>query len=78
MPCKVCSDLDFLAVALPTAPCRASVLLGGSNIRLKFPHLCNVEVIEVIISGQLWQSVQGVSCEYTELKWCKNAESVRC
>jgi len=64
MPCKVGPDLDFLAAAHPTAPCRVSVLLGGSNIRLKFPRLCNAEVMELIISGRLWQSAQGVSCGY--------------
>ena len=68
VPCKVGPDLDLRAEILPTAPCRASVLLGGCNIRLKFPRLCNAEVTEVIISGRLWQSVQGVSWGYTELK----------
>ena len=68
VPCKVSRDLDLRAEVLITAPCRASVLLGGRNIRLKFPCLCNAEVIEVIILGQLWQRVQGVSWGYTELK----------
>jgi len=44
-------DMDFAAVVPPTAPCRASMLLGGRNIRLNFPRLCNAEVTEVIISG---------------------------
>jgi len=68
VPCKVGPDLDFIAVVHPTAPCRASVLLGGCNIRLKFPRLCNAEAIEVIISGRLWQSIQGISWGYAELK----------
>jgi len=68
VPCKVGPDLDLRAEVLPMAPYRASVLLGGRNIRLKFPRLCNEEVTEVIISGPLWQSVQGVSWGYTELK----------
>ena len=49
VPCKVSPDLDLSAEVLPTVPCRASVLLGGCKIRLKFPRLCNVEVTEVII-----------------------------
>jgi len=68
VPCKVGPDLDLSAEALPTVPCRASMLLGGCNICLKFPRLCNAEVTEVIISDLLWQSVQGVSWGYTELK----------
>jgi len=51
LPCKVGLDMDFAAVVPPTAPCRASMLLGGRNIRLNFPRLCNAEVTEVIISG---------------------------
>jgi len=53
VPCKVGPDVDLRAEVLPTAPCRASVFLGGCNIRLKFPRLCNAEVIEVIILGRL-------------------------
>jgi len=68
VPCKVGPDLGLSAEVLPLAPCRASMLLGGCNIRLKFPRLCNEEVIEVIISGQLWQSIQGVSWGHIELK----------
>jgi len=68
VPDKVGRDTDFLAEVCPTAPCRANVPLGGRNIRLKFPRLCNAEVTEVIISGRLWQRVQGVSWGYTELK----------
>jgi len=49
VPCKVGPNLDLSAKVLLTAPCRASVLLGGCNIRLKFPRLCNAEVTEVII-----------------------------
>jgi len=51
VPCKVGPDLDLSAEVLPMAPCRASVFLGGRNMRLKFPRLCNEEVTEVIISG---------------------------
>jgi len=51
VPCKVGWDTDFIAVVCPTAPCRASMFLGGCNIRLKFPCLCNVEVTDVIIPG---------------------------
>jgi len=68
VPDKVGRDTDFTAEVCPTAPCRASVSLGGCNICLKFPRLCNAEVTEVIISGRLWQRVQGVSWGYTELK----------
>ena len=50
VPCKVGQDTDFLTAVSPTAPCRASVLLGGRNICLKFPRLCNVEVTDVILS----------------------------
>jgi len=53
VPCKVGPGLDLRAEVLPTAPCRASVLLGGCNIGLKFPRLCNAEVIEAIILGRL-------------------------
>jgi len=49
--CKVGRDMDFNVEEPPTAPCRANVLLGGHNICLQFPRLCNVEAMEVIILG---------------------------
>jgi len=61
VPCKVGRDMDFVAEECPTAPCRGNVRLGGGNIRLKFPHLCNAEITEVIILGRLWQRLQGIS-----------------
>jgi len=68
VPAKVCRETEFIAEMCPATPCRANVPLGGRNIRLKFPRLCNAEVTEVIILGRLWQRVQGVSWGYTESK----------
>ena len=61
-PRQICCKVMLFTEVLPASPGGGSVSLGGCNMRLKFPRLCNAEITEESISGRLWQSVQALSC----------------
>ena len=61
-PRQICFEVVLLTEVLPASPGSGSVSLGGRNMRLKFPRLCNAEITEESISGRLWQIVQARSC----------------